>query len=401
MPATPLKRSSASNANATPTCAEPWALQTSERFGGYGSQYQSTTPRKTPGKTSGKAAVAAATDGVPCHLTTSTASDRWATPGERVRHTPTKPKPPAALRRHGPPALPDSHLVSCAGLASPAPNAYQRSEVETKPQHDGPSAAFAKAAFVERAANRFDGVGSIYDRGSANATPGVGAYDDHAAAAAAAAGAAAAGESCAAGQSTFVSRTDRFALPNSHYSAAAAAAPGVGVYDVAEADEKTQRLNACAVKLQAAIRRRQSRGIFAQLEKEARLVPAPGQYGPDIVPPPPPPRMTPPPSQQKQQQSQQQQPACLTVDDALTLLGAPTPALRAAAIQEEEEESEAAVAQALEELKEAPTPEASPLPARPKPGREQAPTPTPTPTPSRRARRRRAPRRRRTQRPPR
>ena len=61
--------------------------------------------------------------------------------------------------------------------------------------------------------------------------------------------------------STFTSATDRFALPGSLYTSAKTATPGVGSYTPAELAAKVQG----AVKLQAAVRRRQSRGAFAHL----------------------------------------------------------------------------------------------------------------------------------------
>ena len=72
---------------------------------------------------------------------------------------------------------------------------------------------------------------------------------------------------------SFVSATDRFCLPSSHV--VATAAPGVGTYDAKKEEARVRG----AVKLQAAIRRRQSRGIFAQsaAEAEAATRPAPGE----------------------------------------------------------------------------------------------------------------------------
>eukprot|EP00966_Prymnesium_polylepis_P251775 5820585-Prymnesium_polylepis.1 len=73
---------------------------------------------------------------------------------------------------------------------------------------------------------------------------------------------------------TYASATDRFTLPGGMHEAKST--PGVGQYD---ADAKgMERRVIGAVKLQKAIRRRQSRGIFAQIELNAREVPSPGKY---------------------------------------------------------------------------------------------------------------------------
>ena len=75
--------------------------------------------------------------------------------------------------------------------------------------------------------------------------------------------------------SGFASATDRFSgkTPGSVYGATAASVPGVGEYNPSTA----QKVKG-ATKLQAAYRRRQSRGIFAAAEKLARQVPSPGKY---------------------------------------------------------------------------------------------------------------------------
>ena len=75
--------------------------------------------------------------------------------------------------------------------------------------------------------------------------------------------------------STFASSTNRFAgkTPGSLYGAAAASVPGAGEYNPVTAAKIKG-----VVKLQAVIRRRQSRGIFATQENLARQVPSPGKY---------------------------------------------------------------------------------------------------------------------------
>ena len=80
--------------------------------------------------------------------------------------------------------------------------------------------------------------------------------------------------------STFASSTDRFTVPGAYV--VLTAAPGVGTYHVS--DELQAARVRGAVKLQAAIRRRQSRGVFAALEKEARDTPGPGEYEPTLLP---------------------------------------------------------------------------------------------------------------------
>jgi len=144
----------------------------------------------------------------------------------------------------------------CTGPASiyttdidaPGPGDYQT----TKPrQLGGMSASFRSSE------DRF-----AYLRASA-ATPGVGEYESQ--------------ESAPAGDvgkrhAAFVSSTNRDALPGSVYgniytgSGKAAATPGVGRYTPVHAGVKARG----AVKLQAAVRRRQSRGLYEQRVVQAR-----------------------------------------------------------------------------------------------------------------------------------
>ena len=74
--------------------------------------------------------------------------------------------------------------------------------------------------------------------------------------------------------STYTSTTDRFMAPGGVYGKEAT--PGVGSYESGKLAERVTG----AVRLQKAIRRRQSRGIFAQVESRAREMPAPGSYNP-------------------------------------------------------------------------------------------------------------------------
>ena len=182
------------------------------------------------------------------------------------------------------------------------------------PKRDMATAAFAPAAFGGTV-DRF-GQGSIYEKTKTADTPGVGSYEvsDGPAATEPAAGTLAAKsdanhasksdrfalpggvyEHAAANvpgvgtyegmcsghveplqhrDASYASATDRFALPGAVY--APTAAPGVGTYDPSDELQAMRVLG--AVKLQAAIRRRQSRGIFAEQEAAAREVPGPGQY---------------------------------------------------------------------------------------------------------------------------
>jgi len=66
----------------------------------------------------------------------------------------------------------------------------------------------------------------------------------------------------------FASKTDRFNMPGGVYESAKAAGPGVGTYYAQEHEEPeaVAAKERGAVKLQAAVRRRQSRGIFVQRE---------------------------------------------------------------------------------------------------------------------------------------
>lgn len=73
---------------------------------------------------------------------------------------------------------------------------------------------------------------------------------------------------------TYSSTTDRFKLPGGVHEVRAT--PGVGAYDIKPTEDKVRG----AVRLQAAIRRRLSRGIFSQIEANAREVPSPGKYHP-------------------------------------------------------------------------------------------------------------------------
>ena len=359
MPATPL--GSSARPNATPTCAEPWALQTSERFGGY-----VTVPVHDTSQARARRRVRRRWRRPPTAFRAIDDVDRQRPMGDA-----RKPAPPNEAKAvggvcvgHGPHALPDSHLVSCAGLASPAPNAYQRSEVETSPSTTAPARPSPRPR-VEAPPTALTAWLHLRPR-QRNATPGVGACNELLRRRQR--------RGCCGRRRVvrrravdLCPRTDRFALPNSHYSAAAAAAPGRRLRRRrgGREDAATQRV------------RRQAPGgdppppeprHLRQLEKEARLVRLLSQYGPDIVPPPPLAADDAAAAAAAEAAAVAAAAAgVLTVDDALTLLGAPAPA-RAAAIQEEEE-SEAAVAQALEELKEAPTPgvaAARPAEARPR-----------------------------------
>ena len=140
------------------------------------------------------------------------------------------------------------------------------------PPAEQAGAAAGSAAF-QGAADRFGGPNSLY---SASDAPGPGRYapDDAAATPGSEAWTASRGLA-GAQQSTFASGTDRFAgtTPGSLYGAAAASVPSAGEYNP-EMNDKIKGL----VKLQACVRRRLSRGIFAEREKVAAEVPAPGEH---------------------------------------------------------------------------------------------------------------------------
>ena len=113
--------------------------------------------------------------------------------------------------------------------------------------------------------DRFGGLHSLYHT---SAAPGVGSYHS----------ADAEGSAASSAQNaTYSSKTDRFHAKDGVYAAVAAGTPGVGSYEVASRDKVLG-----AVKLQKAIRRRQSRGIFAGIEARAREVPAAGFYTPSV-----------------------------------------------------------------------------------------------------------------------
>ena len=132
---------------------------------------------------------------------------------------------------------------------------------------DTTTAAFRAGAYCDPAsADRFAN-GSIYAQAPVD-TPGVGEY------------ATGVSEDVNLGvpSAAFRSTTDRFALPGSVYASTLSPSPGVGDYSPG----KAARVRG-AVKLQKAIRKRQSRGIFAQVEVEARQIPGPGAYDPKLV----------------------------------------------------------------------------------------------------------------------
>ena len=135
-----------------------------------------------------------------------------------------------------------------------------------------PPAAAGSAAF-QGTADRFGGPNSLYSTSDAPG-PGRFAPDDAAATPGSEAWTASRGLA-GAQQSTFASGTDRFAgtTPGSLYGAAAAGVPSAGEYNP-EMNDKIKGL----VKLQACVRRRLSRGIFAEREKVAAELPAPGEY---------------------------------------------------------------------------------------------------------------------------
>ena len=159
-------------------------------------------------------------------------------------------------------AGPGTIYRAAAGADAPGVGEY-----EVVLPKDGAEGTGAKATFASTT-DRFDMPGSHL---AMSAAPGVGTYKLPPSSASIADSLMMPHE-----DSTFVSTTDRFALPGSHV--VPTAAPGVGTYEPSDELQAARVLG--AVKLQAAVRRRQSRGIFAQVEAHAVTVPGPGAYKP-------------------------------------------------------------------------------------------------------------------------
>lgn len=153
---------------------------------------------------------------------------------------------------------PPTHQPSWATAAARTP---------TLPKRDEPSAAFASAANGGHV-DRFNTPGSIYHASQIAATPGVGAYDIT-------------GERMKdngakevlhldkkLASSAMASSTDRFGtlLPGSVYYSAHTDAPGVNTYDVPDSGMAARVRG--VVRLQAAIRRRQSLGVAKQQKQQ-------------------------------------------------------------------------------------------------------------------------------------
>ena len=163
-----------------------------------------------------------------------------------------------------PPSASPATLARALGLPGFATNANDL------PLRDQTTAAFRGND------DRFEDRWSVYHANTSGMTPGVGTYTTDGTSS----------DLSFTKDSSFASSTDRFLLPHGVYTdQPGGESPAVGVYEASKAYEATQAARVRgAVKLQAAVRRRQSRGIFAQIEAEACQVPAPGHYAPELLP---------------------------------------------------------------------------------------------------------------------
>merc|ERR1712176_1716247 len=136
---------------------------------------------------------------------------------------------------------------------TPAVGAY-----ETAPTVRATASKQASAAF-KATAERFGGHGSIYQSSDASeygayAPPAMGFLEHKRV------------------SSTYLSGSERFASPGGIY--VVQASPGIGTYEPMH----DATVKGGVVKIQQAVRRRLSRGIFAKQEAVARGVPSPGRY---------------------------------------------------------------------------------------------------------------------------
>ena len=169
---------------------------------------------------------------------------------------------------------------ACGGIYKEAIGEPQFPPLQSPEPEDGmrldtTTAAFKGPAFKDGAGDRFDDGHGIYQAAAAQ-TPGVGAYE----AAAAFDKMQPFGGSFSDGAaSIFRSTTDRFIGRGGVHEGTLAAVPGVGCYET----ELAAKVRG-AVKLQAAQRRRQSRGIFSQLRKERASTSGPMDCQPGQTP---------------------------------------------------------------------------------------------------------------------
>jgi hypothetical protein len=148
----------------------------------------------------------------------------------------------------------DGHDTVYAKEPTPGIGEYETAAPSSKSA--APSASFQSVQ------GRFDGPGNVYTR---ELTPAVGSYDttahQHAKSA-----------SIKPTTSIFTSETNRFALPGGVY--AMSDAPPPGTYDV----PRETAVKGAVSMLQKMVRRRQSRGVWADAIKHASEVPCPTQY---------------------------------------------------------------------------------------------------------------------------
>jgi len=176
-----------------------------------------------------------------------------------------------------------AHAVSAAAAANPIPPSASPAQLGVvfglpsvpSASSDLPARDQTTAAFKDTG-SRFETIGSVYHASASAATPGVGTYTMDAKST----------DLSFAKSSTFESSTDRFTLPLGVYTDTPGAdSPAVSAYEAATAHAATQAARVRgAVKLQAAIRRRQSRGIFSDIEAEAAQKPGPVEYDPELLP---------------------------------------------------------------------------------------------------------------------
>lgn len=176
----------------------------------------------------------------------------------------TAPSAMAAASAGGPPApwsrgtrgRFEGHDTVYAKEPTPGIGEYETNVSSSASKSTAPSASFQSVQ------GRFEGPGNVYEK---EPTPGVGSYEstahEHAKSV-----------SIKPTSSIFTSQTDRFALPGGVY--AMSAAPPPGTYNV----PREATVKGAVSMLQQMVRRRQSRGIWADAIKHAAEIPCSTQY---------------------------------------------------------------------------------------------------------------------------